>query len=143
MLNEELRIALSMALERARKERHEFLTLEHVLLALIYEPGTAEILESCGADLSRLEKDLEVVLATASPYEAQDYTDSGEEIVEKVMMPPGLVAWVRDFVRRPSHCRADATVAATSYRDSALNLKPRLRRSPRRCRPWGHAMCAR
>lgn len=41
---------------------------------------------------------LEVVLATASPYEAQDYTDSGEEIVEKVMMPPGLVAWVRDFV---------------------------------------------
>lgn len=41
---------------------------------------------------------LEVVLITASPYEAQDYTDSGEEIVEKVPMPQGLVAWVRDFV---------------------------------------------
>lgn len=41
---------------------------------------------------------LEVILATASPYEAQDYTDSGEEIVEKVPMPPGLVAWVREFV---------------------------------------------
>lgn len=41
---------------------------------------------------------LEVVLATASPYEAQDYTDSGEEIVEKVPMPPGLVALVEDFV---------------------------------------------
>lgn len=40
----------------------------------------------------------EVLLATASPYEAQDYTDSGEEIVEKVPMPHGLVAWVRDFV---------------------------------------------
>lgn len=41
---------------------------------------------------------LQVLLVTASPYEAQDYTDSGEEIVEKVPMPHGLVAWVRDFV---------------------------------------------
>ena len=41
---------------------------------------------------------LEVLLVTASPYEAQDYTDSGEEIVEKVPMPPGLIAWVREFV---------------------------------------------
>lgn len=41
---------------------------------------------------------LDVVLATASPYEAQDYTDSGEEIVEKVPMPHGLAAWVREFV---------------------------------------------
>lgn len=41
---------------------------------------------------------LEIVQITASPYEAQDYTDSGEEIVEKVPMPHGLVAWVRDFV---------------------------------------------
>lgn len=42
--------------------------------------------------------ELEVVLATASPYEAQDYLDSGEEIVEQVPMPEGLAAWVRDFV---------------------------------------------
>jgi hypothetical protein len=41
---------------------------------------------------------LEVVLITASPYEAQDYTDSGEEIVEKVAMPAGMIAWVREFV---------------------------------------------
>ena len=43
---------------------------------------------------------LDVLLVTASPYEAQDYTDSGEEIVEKVPMPHGLVAWVRDFVEQ-------------------------------------------
>ncbi len=48
------------------------------------------------SDLS--EQPLEVVLVTASPYEAQDYADSGEEIVEKVAMPPGLVDWVRGFV---------------------------------------------
>ncbi|WP_425099679.1 DUF3305 domain-containing protein [Tropicibacter sp. S64] len=43
---------------------------------------------------------LSMVLVTASPYEAQDYTDSGEDIVEKVPMPPGLAAWVRAFVDR-------------------------------------------
>ncbi len=43
---------------------------------------------------------VEVLLATASPYEAQDYADSGEEIVEKVPMPAGLIAWIRDFVDR-------------------------------------------
>ncbi len=41
---------------------------------------------------------MDVVLVTASPYEAQDYTDSGEEIVEKVAMPPLLRAMVEDFV---------------------------------------------
>lgn len=40
----------------------------------------------------------EVLKITASPYEAQDYTDSGDELVEKVPMPHGLVAWVRSFV---------------------------------------------
>ncbi|MGV6846964.1 MAG: DUF3305 domain-containing protein [Marinibacterium sp.] len=46
---------------------------------------------------------LEVVLVTASPFEAQDYCDSGEEIVEKVAMPDGLVAWIRDFVTAFHH----------------------------------------
>ena len=41
---------------------------------------------------------LEILLVTASPYEAQDYADTGEELVEKVPMPDGLVAWIRDFV---------------------------------------------
>lgn len=44
------------------------------------------------------DRPLDVVLITASPYEAQDYCDSGEEIVEKVPMPKGLEAWVRAFV---------------------------------------------
>ena len=44
------------------------------------------------------EAPLQFVLATASPFEAQDYADTGEELVEKVPMPEGLVAWVRDFV---------------------------------------------
>ena len=43
---------------------------------------------------------LAVFCVTASPFEAQDYTDSGEELVEPVPMPPALVAWVTDFVGR-------------------------------------------
>ncbi len=42
-------------------------------------------------------QDIAVHAVTASAYEAQDYADSGEDIVEPVPMPPGLVAWVRDF----------------------------------------------
>lgn len=44
------------------------------------------------------EHPLDVLLVTASPYEAQDYTDSGEEIVEKVPTPPALIALIRDFI---------------------------------------------
>ncbi len=44
------------------------------------------------------EAPLDILTVTASPYEAQDYTDSGEEIVEKVAMSPLLRAMVQDFV---------------------------------------------
>ncbi len=40
----------------------------------------------------------DVLLVTASPYEAQDYADTGEEIVEKVPMPSGLIAWIQEFI---------------------------------------------
>lgn len=43
------------------------------------------------------ERPFDVALVTASPYEAQDYADSSEDVVEKVPMPDGLVAWIRDF----------------------------------------------
>ncbi len=43
------------------------------------------------------ETPLNAVLLTASPFEGQDYADTGEEIVEKIPMTEGLIAWVRDF----------------------------------------------
>ena len=39
-----------------------------------------------------------VALVTASPYEAQDYCDSAEELVEKIPMTPGLHEWIKGFV---------------------------------------------
>lgn len=44
------------------------------------------------------EHEFDLLLVTASPYEAQDYTDSGEEIVERVPTPPALIAMIRDFI---------------------------------------------
>ncbi len=46
---------------------------------------------------------LEVVLATASPFDGQDYADNGEDIVELVPMPPALIAWVQGWVDRHHH----------------------------------------
>lgn len=41
---------------------------------------------------------LKLHLITASAFEAQDYQDSGEEIVEPVPMPAGMIAWIREWV---------------------------------------------
>ncbi|WP_339954221.1 DUF3305 domain-containing protein [Yoonia sp. 2307UL14-13] len=41
----------------------------------------------------------DITHVTASAFEAQDFADTGEEIVEKVPMPEGLVAWIRDFAQ--------------------------------------------
>ncbi|WP_147127755.1 DUF3305 domain-containing protein [Shimia ponticola] len=46
------------------------------------------------------DRPFDILLVTASPYEAQDYTDSGEEIVEKVAMPLTLRALIEDFVEK-------------------------------------------
>ena len=42
--------------------------------------------------------ELELFLVTASAYDAQDYLDSGEDIVEAVVMPGDMVAWVQAFI---------------------------------------------
>lgn len=49
------------------------------------------------------EHPLNVFLITASPFEGQDYADTGEETVEKIPMTEGLIAWVRDFTLAHHH----------------------------------------
>ena len=63
-LSRELSIALSLALEEAKERQHEFLTLEHVLYALLTDPSSAECLEACGADLKKLEAELDAFFGT-------------------------------------------------------------------------------
>ena len=49
-------------------------------------------------DEADAEHEIEAVLATVSPFEAQDYLDSGEDIVESVAMPDAVREWVEAFV---------------------------------------------
>jgi len=58
-LTKELEATIQAAIDEARKRRHEFLTLEHVLYAMTREKSSAKILKSCGADPERLAKELD------------------------------------------------------------------------------------
>ncbi len=72
MFGEELRIALQMATQRAADERHEFLTMEHLLLGLLHDPDAAEILQACGADLSAIEEQLDTVMTEFDTLEGDN-----------------------------------------------------------------------
>ena len=54
----ELQASFRTALDEARKMRHEYLTLEHLLLALTRDSRTREVLKSCGANVKRLQENL-------------------------------------------------------------------------------------
>jgi hypothetical protein len=59
MLTNELEYILNGSFHRARSERHEFLTVEHLLLAILDAPTVQRILRACGADISKLEGELQ------------------------------------------------------------------------------------
>ena len=54
MIAQELEVSLHMAFVEARQKQHEFITVEHLLLAMLDNPSAAEVLKSCGVDLDEL-----------------------------------------------------------------------------------------
>jgi len=62
MLGDDLRVAIGMAAEYARKNRHEFLTTEHLLHGLLHDPKAAEVLQACGADVDAIERAIVALL---------------------------------------------------------------------------------
>ena len=90
---------LTMEVHRAETEAY--------LVALSNDPPTCYVVLRDSEDPDA-EHDVEVFLVTANAYEAQDYLDSGDEIVEAVPMPPALIAWLSDFVGR--HHKEEAFV---------------------------------
>ena len=67
MLNQELELSLNMAFARAREHRHEFMTVEHLLLALLSNPSAREALEACSVDLVALRQELEAFIEQTTP----------------------------------------------------------------------------
>ena len=63
LIAKELQASFRQAIADAKAMRHEYLTLEHLLLALTREPKTQKILLSCGANVKRLRQRLEKFLA--------------------------------------------------------------------------------
>ncbi|MBE0510927.1 MAG: ATP-dependent Clp protease ATP-binding subunit ClpA, partial [Gammaproteobacteria bacterium] len=72
MLSKELEFTLNHAFKQARENRHEFMTVEHLLLALLDDPAAAPILKACGADLEALRVDLLEFLASHIPQLADN-----------------------------------------------------------------------
>jgi len=58
MIAQELEVSLHMAFVEARQKRHEFITVEHLLLALLDNPTAAEVMRACGANMDELRKNL-------------------------------------------------------------------------------------
>ncbi len=67
MLSSELEYCLNEAFQRAREERHEFITVEHLLLALLDTPSVVETLKACGTDLARLRRELKDFIEDSTP----------------------------------------------------------------------------
>ncbi|MBA6292800.1 ATP-dependent Clp protease ATP-binding subunit ClpA [Colwellia sp. MB3u-70] len=74
MLNKDLEVSLNMAFRQAKESRHEFMTVEHLLLALLDNPSSIEALKACGADMANLRKELLAFIADTTPV-----IPSGEE----------------------------------------------------------------
>jgi ATP-dependent Clp protease ATP-binding subunit ClpA len=72
MIAQELEVSLHMAFVEARQKRHEFITVEHLLLALLDNPTAAEVLRACGANLEELRKNLGQHVAEQTPRIAAD-----------------------------------------------------------------------
>ncbi|HIE54275.1 MAG TPA: ATP-dependent Clp protease ATP-binding subunit ClpA, partial [Chromatiaceae bacterium] len=67
MLSQELEYVLNQAFVKATRERQEFITIEHLLLALLGNPSAVDVLKACGADLDLLAKNVSNFIEETCP----------------------------------------------------------------------------
>lgn len=67
MLNKDLELTLNLAFRFARERRHEYMTVEHLLLALLDNPAAGDALKSCGANIDRLRTELSTFIDSTTP----------------------------------------------------------------------------
>jgi ATP-dependent Clp protease ATP-binding subunit ClpA len=72
MLDKELEQTLNDAFRKTREQRHEFMTVEHLLLGLLENPAALKVLRSCGANLNELHADLSKFIEENSPLLPED-----------------------------------------------------------------------
>ncbi len=72
MLNKDLELTLNVAFREASGKHHEFMTVEHLLLALLDNSAAASVLRACGADMASLKRALEAFLDETTPVLSPD-----------------------------------------------------------------------
>jgi ATP-dependent Clp protease ATP-binding subunit ClpA len=72
MFSKDLEFSIGQCYKQAREARHEFMTVEHLLLALLDNPSALAVLRACHADLARLSVDLRGIIAETVPVLAGD-----------------------------------------------------------------------
>lgn len=72
MLNKDLELTLNLAFRFARERRHEYMTVEHLLLALLDNPAAGEALKSCGANIEKLRLELATFIESTTPLLPED-----------------------------------------------------------------------
>ncbi|HEU4529539.1 MAG TPA: ATP-dependent Clp protease ATP-binding subunit ClpA [Steroidobacteraceae bacterium] len=72
MLSNELEYCLNEAFQSAREARHEFMTVEHLLLCILDTPKVREVLRACGADTHKLKSELKTFIDETTPRLAED-----------------------------------------------------------------------
>jgi ATP-dependent Clp protease ATP-binding subunit ClpA len=81
VLSNELEYCLNEAFHQAREARHEYLTVEHLLLSILDTPRVREVLRACGADLARLRQELKEHIEQSTPQ----VTESAEREVQPTL----------------------------------------------------------
>ena len=76
MIAQELEVSLHMAFMEARQKRHEFITVEHLLLALLDNPSASEVLRACAADVDELRKLLAEFVTEHTPVLSGEESDT-------------------------------------------------------------------
>jgi len=72
MLNKELEFTLNLAFKEAKEKRHEFMTVEHLLLSLLDNPAAGNVLQACDANIESLRRDLMEFIDETTPRIPED-----------------------------------------------------------------------
>ena len=92
MIAQELEVSLHMAFMDARQKRHELITVEHLLLAMLDNPSAAEVLKACGSNIETLRNELTQYIDDHTPtISGQDEVDTQptlgfQRVIQRAML---------------------------------------------------------
>lgn len=120
MIAKELETCLHMAFMEAREKRHEYITVEHLLLALLDSPSASEVLRACAADIDELRKLLAEFVTEHTPVLAGEETDTQpslgfQRVIQRAILRVQAVA-------KKEVTGADVLVAIFGEKDSHAAL---------------------